>query len=46
LVLRQLHAKIQKEMFSFSISEEKKKKDQKKDAVKDEITPTDVNRIR
>ena len=24
----------------------KKKKDQKKDAIKDEITPTDVNRIR
>ena len=48
LVLRQLHAKIQKEMFSFSISEQKKKKkkERKKDAVNDEITPTDVNRIR
>ena len=30
LVLRQLHAKIQKEMFSFSISEQKKKKKERK----------------
>ena len=46
LVLRQLHAKIQKEMFSFQSLTKKKKKDQKNDAIKHELTPTDVNRIR